>query len=129
MFRDHPILGVGTGNYPLHYLDYSQQIGLDQRVQQRQPHSLYLEALAETGIIGATALLVVLWLALRGAWRARQRLADRDGVLAEGVFVALLSFLVAALFLHSTYPRYLWIFAGLAFVAGQLAREPVRDRE
>jgi putative inorganic carbon (HCO3(-)) transporter len=129
MFRDHPILGVGAGNYPLHYLDYSQQIGLDQRDQQREAHSLYLEALAETGIVGALALLVVLWLALSGAWRARQRLGGPAGLVAEGVFVALLSFLVAALFLHSTYPRYLWILVGLGFVAGQLAREPVRDRE
>lgn len=128
MFRDYPILGVGPGNYPLHYLDYSEQIGLDPRLEQREAHSLYLQALAETGIVGALALLAILWLALSGAWRARQRLAGRDALLAEGIFVALVTFLIAALFLHLTYPRYLWIVIGLGLAAGRLAwgtsREP-----
>jgi putative inorganic carbon (hco3(-)) transporter len=127
MFRDNPLLGVGRGNYPLHYLDYSQEIGLDQRAEQREAHSLYLEAFAETGFFGASALLVVLWLALRGAWRARLSLVRRDALLAEGIFVALVSFLVAAMFLHSTYPRYLWILIGFGFVAGQLAQGARRE--
>jgi O-antigen ligase len=122
MLRDYPILGVGPGDYPLHYLEYSQEIGLDPRLAPRDAHSLYLEALAETGIIGASAFLVVLWLALRGAWRARLRLAGRDALLAEGIFVALVSYLVAGLFLHAAYPRYLWIVVGFGFVAGNLAR-------
>jgi putative inorganic carbon (hco3(-)) transporter len=122
MFRDYPVLGVGPGNYPLHYLDYSQQIGLDSRLAPREAHSLYLGTLAETGVVGGLALLTVLWLALRGAWRARRRLAGPDGLLAEGIFVALVSFLVAGLFLHAAYPRYLWIMVGLGLVAGNLAR-------
>lgn len=127
MFVDYPILGVGPGNYPLHYLEYSEEIGLDPRLVPRDAHSLYLEAVAETGIIGASAFLVVLWLALRGAWRARTRLARRDALLAEGIFVALVSFLVAGLFLHAAYPRYLWIVIGFGFVAGHLARGTARD--
>jgi O-antigen ligase len=128
MFRDNPLLGVGRGNYPLHYLDYSQEIGLDPRAEQREAHSLYLEAFAETGFLGALALLAVLWLALRGAWRASRGLVGRDALLAEGIFVALVSFLVAALFLHLTYPRYLWILIGFGFVGGQLAQGAARDR-
>ncbi len=127
MFRDYPIFGVGPGNYPLYYLDYSEQIGLDPRLEQRQPHSLYLGALAETGIVGAVALLAILWLALRGAWRARQRLAGRDALMAEGIFVALVTFLVAALFLHLSYPRYLWLLVGFGLVAGNLARAAARE--
>jgi putative inorganic carbon (HCO3(-)) transporter len=127
MFRDYPILGVGPGNYPLHYLDYSEQIGLDPRLEQREAHSLPLEALAETGIVGAVALGAILWVALRGAWRARQGLAGRDALLAEGIFVALVSFLVAALFLHLTYPRYLWLMIGFGLAAGNLARGTVRE--
>ena len=97
------------------------------RLEQREAHSLYLEAFAETGIVGASAFLAVLWLALRGAWRARQRLARRDALLAEGIFVALMSFLVAGLFLHASYLRYLWIVIGFGFVAGNLARGTARD--
>jgi O-antigen ligase len=122
MFRDYPILGVGPGHFQLKYLDYSEEIGLDPRLAPRDAHSLYLEALSETGIVGAGALLIVLWLALRGAWRARLRLAGGDALLAEGIFVALLSFLVAGLFLHVAYGRYLWIVIGFGLVAGNLAR-------
>ncbi|HEY7267383.1 MAG TPA: O-antigen ligase family protein [Solirubrobacterales bacterium] len=122
MFGDHPIFGVGPGNYSRHYLSYSEQIGLDPRLSPREAHSLYLGTLAETGIIGGCALAAVLWLALRGAWRGRRSLRGADSLLAEGIFVALLSFLVAGLFLHAAYPRYLWILVGFGFAAGQLAR-------
>jgi O-antigen ligase len=125
MFRDYPLVGVGPGNYPLHYLDYSEQIGLDPRLEQREAHSLYLQSLAETGIVGALALFAILWLALRGAWRARQTFGGRDALLGEGVFVALVSFLVAATFLHLTYPRYMWMMVGFALAAGNIARGTV----
>jgi putative inorganic carbon (hco3(-)) transporter len=123
MFRDHPLFGVGPGNYPQHYLSYSQRIGLDPRLAPREAHSLYLGALGETGIIGACALLAVLWLAVRGAWRGRRSLRGGDALLTEGIFVSLMSFLVAGLFLHAAYPRYLWILVGFGFAAGQLARK------
>lgn len=123
MFRDHPILGVGPGNYSRQYLAYSERIGLDPRLEAREAHSLYLGALAETGIIGGCALIAVLWLALRGAWRGRRSLRGGEALLAEGIFVSLMSFLVAGLFLHGAYPRYIWILVGFGFVAGQLARQ------
>lgn len=123
MFRDHPLFGVGPGNYSSHYLSYSQRIGLDHRLAPREAHSLYLGALGETGIVGACALLAVLWLAVRGAWRGRRSLRGGDALLAEGIFVSLMSFLVAGLFLHAAYPRYLWILIGFGFAAGQLARK------
>ena len=66
MFGDYPIFGVGPGNYPLHYLDYSQEIGLDPRLEQREAHSLYLEALPRPASWEHRRSWP-LWLALRGA--------------------------------------------------------------
>jgi putative inorganic carbon (hco3(-)) transporter len=129
MFADHPLLGVGVANYPLRYQEYSQEIGLDTRATERTPHSLYLEALAETGMIGATALFGVLWLALSGAWRARRALSGADRLMAEGAFLAICGYLAAGLFLHAAYPRYLWIVVGLGFAAGRLAAVPSRARQ
>ena len=128
MFEDHPLLGVGPGNYERNYLGYTQDVA-DADLTQRAAHSLYLGALAETGIVGTGALLGVLWLALRAAWRGRRWLRGGDALLAEGILVALASFLVASLFLHAAYPRYLWIMVGFGFVAGQLARNEVGERE
>jgi putative inorganic carbon (HCO3(-)) transporter len=123
MWHDHPLIGVGPDNFEVHYEQYAEVIGTDQRAQERGAHNLYLESLAETGVVGASAFFAVLWLALRGAWRARRSLAPRDALLAEGVFVALGTFLVCALTLHSAYARYEWIFIGLALAAGRLGRQ------
>ena len=122
MWTDHPLLGVGPDNFEVHYQTYSAAIGIDQRPEERGAHNLYLESLAETGVLGTVAFLGVLWLALGGAWRARSRLEGRDALLAEGIAVALVAFLVCAITLHSAYARYEWIFLGLGLAAGCLAR-------
>jgi putative inorganic carbon (HCO3(-)) transporter len=122
MWADHPLVGVGPDNFEVHYEQYSEAIGTDPRPEQRGAHNLYLESLAETGVFGATAFFALLWLALRGAWRARRRLQSDDALLAEGILVALSAFLICAVTLHSAYARYEWIFVGLGLAAGRLAR-------
>ncbi len=126
MWADHPLLGVGPDNFEGHYLKYSAKIGIDPRPERRGAHNLYLESLAETGLLGTIAFLGVLWLALSGAWRARSRLTGADALLGEGLFVALGAFLICAVTLHSAYARYEWIFVGLALAAGSLARKPAQ---
>jgi putative inorganic carbon (hco3(-)) transporter len=126
MWADHPLLGVGPDNFEVHYQAYSATIGIDQRAERRGAHNLYLESLAETGVIGTMAFFGVLWLALTGAWRARSRLPGRDALLGEGLAVALGAFLICAITLHSAYARYEWIFLGLGLAAGCLARRPAR---
>ena len=51
MFADHPLLGVGIKNYPINYQTYSSRLGLDSRTEERDAHSLYIEALAENGLV------------------------------------------------------------------------------
>ncbi len=126
MWADHPVAGVGPDNFEGRYQQYSAEIGLDPRSEDRSAHNLYLESLAETGLLGTTAFLGVLWLALSGAWRARSRLPGRDALLGEGLLVALGAFLVCAVTLHSQYARYQWIFLGLGLAAGALARRAAR---
>ncbi len=66
MWRDHPVLGVGLGNfetaYP-HYQSYPSDLWMD------YAHDDYVEAFAETGLIGgalmAVALALFLWLAFK----------------------------------------------------------------
>lgn len=126
MWADHPLVGVGPDNFELNYQVYSQAIGIDPRPQRRGAHNLYLEWLAETGLLGALAFLGVVALALTGAWRARRQLEGREALLGEGLLVALGAFLACALTLHTSYARYQWIFLGLGLAAGCLARRPAR---
>jgi O-antigen ligase len=120
MFRDHPLLGVGLDNFEIEYSSYAQRVAVDFRPEARAAHSLYLEALAETGVLGTFGLLALLLAALGAGWRARTRATGNDRLLGEGCFVALVAFLVCAATLHLTYPRYLWVFVALAFAAGRV---------
>ena len=124
MWGDHPLVGVGPDNFELNYLSYSAALGIDPRPEQRGAHNLYLESLAETGLLGALAFFAIIALALRGAWLARSRLQGRDALLGEALLAALGVYLLTALTLNSAYARYQWIFLGLGLVAGRLARRP-----
>jgi putative inorganic carbon (hco3(-)) transporter len=126
MWGDHPLLGVGPDNFEVHYLAYSEKIGIDQRAERRGAHNLYLESLAETGVLGTFAFLGVVWLGLSGAWRARARLTGADALLGEALLVALAAFFICALTLNSAYARYQWLFLGLGLAAGSLARRAAR---
>jgi len=116
MFGDHPVVGVGYGNFEIHYPRYAQQLGLDARREERAAHSLYLEVAAETGVVGLLAFAGLLVGSLVGAFRARRHLAEIGDVegeqLATGLAISLLGYLAGSVFLHLTYPRYFWLLLG-----------------
>jgi hypothetical protein len=74
MFEDHPLIGVGSGNYPVNYLRYSMRLGLDDRLQDRQAHSLILETAAELGAAGLFAFALLLTTLFVGLRRAKRQL-------------------------------------------------------
>jgi O-antigen ligase len=123
MWVDHPYLGVGPDNYDVLYRRYSQGIGLDPQPEDRQPHNLYLEALAETGLVGAAPFFSILWIAASRPWRKRRNFTGDTELLVEGAFVAMLAFLITALTLHLAYSRNLWLTVGLALAAGRLRQQ------
>jgi UDP-GlcNAc:undecaprenyl-phosphate/decaprenyl-phosphate GlcNAc-1-phosphate transferase len=51
VWREHPVLGVGAGNYPR---SYYQQRATTEDIE--QPHSIELQALSDLGIVGALLL-------------------------------------------------------------------------
>jgi UDP-GlcNAc:undecaprenyl-phosphate GlcNAc-1-phosphate transferase len=70
-FADHPLRGLGAGGYDRAWFS-------ERRVAEdvRQPHSLEMQALAETGLVGAALLLALVGGLALGAWRA-SRVAAR----------------------------------------------------
>ncbi len=125
MFQDHPIVGVGLGNYPFRYDSYSREVGLDPRIR-RKPHNLYLEILSETGLIGMAAFGLLIWSALGGALEARKALfaAGKNDIarITEAFTLSFIGFLIASVFLHASHPRYFWLLAGIALALGQVGR-------
>jgi hypothetical protein len=70
-FSDHPIDGVGAGNYDSTY--YRERRTAENI---HQAHSIELQTLGETGIVGGAALVLFIAGVLVGAWR-RSREADQ----------------------------------------------------
>ena len=125
MFRDHPIQGVGVGNYPVHYQDYSRTLGIDSSRWDQAPHNLYLEILTERGLIGLTVFLFLLWVMYRGMQRARRDFTaaemDDEAGLVHALQIGMLAYLLAAIFLQASYPRFFWLLVGIAFAAPNVA--------
>jgi O-antigen ligase len=63
--RDHPVLGVGAGEFGHAYRSYRDPAYLDNRFS--TSHNFYLNTLAETGIVGV-AVALALGAALLWAW-------------------------------------------------------------
>src|SRR3984893_6212844 len=76
MWEKNPILGVGLNNFGVNYwADYSGR-GLTTAVT--APHSIYMEALSETGVAGSVPLPVRWVLSWRENARARSHLKAID---------------------------------------------------
>lgn len=123
MFADHPIAGVGPGQYPTFYRDYARRIGNDPR-SNREPHSLPLQIAAEQGLIG-----IIGWIAagiyLFGYLRSRRVWHDRVGSV---VIVSIITYLVGSIFLHGSQLRLLFVLVGLAVAVGERYRLPPQAR-
>ncbi len=135
MWRDHPVLGIGAGEFPANYRTYAAKIGLDARAE-RNAHNSYLQAAAETGTLG---LLAFVGMIVTGLWcglRARSRLLAM-GLCArwtctEALIAGLVGYLCAAVLLHQAFPEYLWarlgLLAGTLLLSGILVTPPRRPR-
>lgn len=126
MFADHPIIGVGWGNYPAHYQTYSRLLGLDPRRGTRSPHSLYLQVAAETGLLGLAVFGLLLWQMYSGLLKAQRALRAADRTELADIVVAftigITGYLTHAVFIHGAYPRFFWLLVGIAFAAPLVAR-------
>jgi hypothetical protein len=85
MSREAPLLGSGAGSFEAHWLrDRPPSFPFDVR----DAHNLYLETLAEVGLVGLAVLVLTLSLPLVGLARARQRALVPA---AGGAYVAFLA--------------------------------------
>jgi putative inorganic carbon (HCO3(-)) transporter len=130
MFRDHPLLGVGPDNFPDSYLKYSALVGLASDPTLRDPHDLYIQIAAETGLVGLAAFAWLLWASFALMERGRRRLrgleAHTFADLIWALELALASYLVLSLFLHAAYFRHFLLLLALGTSAGMVALQAPR---
>lgn len=122
MAGDHMVIGVGLNNFEHEAPSYSRKAGSLRFVElvAEQPHvahNMYLQFLAETGIVGLGLFLGVLLGCLRATLEAARRFA-RSGrrameTQARLLLVAQIGFLVASFFLSNASDVRLWILLGM----------------
>ena len=131
VFADHPIVGVGPGQFSEYYRQYSDEIGISVRAQDREAHNLYLGLAAEAGSLGLAAFLCAVIVTLVSLARARRAaLATRPDLaaLATGFLLAIIAYLASGVFLHLSYARYYWLMLALAGAAAIVVRAAVEVR-
>jgi hypothetical protein len=120
VFRDHPLIGVGPGQFaPFYVQDYSRNPDIEFRNIQgpRRAHTLYLELAAENGALGLGVFMAIVLVLLYRLWRARRELlllAPDLSDLATACALSLLAYLGTGIFLHLSYQRYYWLLLAIA---------------
>jgi len=142
MFVEHPVLGVGAGNYMNHYQRYASRIGLEDRITERKAHSIYVEILAESGLAGIISFGAMFFSLFAGLSAARRKLRRIDGNTYNSNWLmslqmSLTSYLLTSLFLHGDFIRYLWMLVALGVAilritdkmpdAGAAATTPLKE--
>jgi O-antigen ligase len=124
----HPILGVGVGGFPQAYatVPIPDKLYLPATVFVPPPHAhnLFLNVLAEQGVIGLLALLALVVVAGRTALRMRAGPDRETRWLGTALVAALLAFLVHNLFdvtmFDSVTGPYVLVLFGVIAAAGAM---------
>lgn len=102
IWERHPILGVGLGNFPDAYSDapVAGKQFLPSTIYEPPPHAhdIFLQLLAEQGILGFLAFLAILVVAVRTVLRLRAGPERWIRVLGCGLLAALIALLAQDLF-------------------------------
>ena len=114
MVESAPIQGVGAGNFTVSSIHYLLEPGALLRDDfivdtPKVAHNIYLQVLAELGVVGLVLFGSVLLFSLVCAWRAANSAGlggDRQlEILSRGLAVALVGLLAAYFFVSSEYSK------------------------
>jgi O-antigen ligase len=124
VFLDHPVFGVGPGHFAEYYSTaYANRVGLIETTKKYKGHNLYLETLAETGIIGLACLLAIFFVIMHGLWRERRHRLQNHPELANAAtafFLCLCAYAISAVFAHLSYQRYFWLLVALSSATARI---------
>lgn len=129
MFRDHPLTGVGPGNFERNVRFYADRVSDTLRIEEIAAHNMYIQVLAELGLQGVLLILALLWVAWRAAERGRRRTRDPSLALAyESMSVSIVVLVFSAVLIHATYQKEWWFLLALVaagdWIAGRRSGAP-----
>jgi O-antigen ligase len=135
MVEAEPVRGIGAGNFPNTSVHYLLEPGVIARSDfivdtPKVAHNMYLEVLAENGVIGLALFLTILGFSLTCCLRAVREFRDAGDreleIVARALFVALVGLLAANFFGSHMFSKQLWLLLSLAPALLAIGR---RERE
>lgn len=120
----HPVVGVGIGNFGYYYSRPAFAGGM-RAEQSIVAHNIYIQAMAEMGTVGIAVLAWLLLNAGRSLFRARRlsRWSQERWLYFGAVEMMTLAIVVSTATYGSLMGNDLWMFLGLAAIAGRVACE------
>lgn len=136
VWQDAPLLGVGSGNFPIAKTAYADQIGFVERPallldMPMVAHNVWLQAMAETGLVGLLLLICAFGACIGSSFLAARRFERARNVelafFARALGVGQLASLAASTFISNASDRIFWVL--LALGPALLAVAAVRPHE
>jgi O-antigen ligase len=131
MFEDEPVRGVGLGSFRASSVHYILEPGAltrtDTVIDIHEPaHNVYLQVLAEEGLIGEILFLAVLVFPIACALRAAGRFASSGDqemeIYSRALAVAIVAFCVSNFFVPFAFNKVFWILLGAGPVLLAISR-------
>lgn len=141
IFLDHPIIGVGPGNYPWRSGEYQPEEDLNFRpsIAGKAAHSIYFTLIPEFGLAGIllfSAMLYHSYKNSRAIIKKKNLLSDelkKSRFILLGTIGALLGYLGSGIFLSVFYYAHFWLLLAIAsavkniFALRDSTRYSIRD--
>jgi len=108
--QEHPVLGVGLGDFKTHYIDFMEQQNII-FVPSANPHNQYLFSATTSGALGLISLLTIFFLWLKMTYQNREHLTIKLGLIT---LMAVIS-LGESYFWRSNTALLLILFSALLF--------------
>ena len=133
MIKDHPIQGVGIGqwpeSYPKYYDSAERDVIFNEKLRLGRLHNDYLEMFANVGLIGYLFLLWIGYLTIQKIIFVLSDVSNNNRGLVLGVSLGLLGFSVAAMFsfpIRVYLPAFL-VFAYLSLISIVSSKQKVKE--
>lgn len=128
MLKQHPVFGIGAGNFPLVFLEYTPPEMMQWVEPEKNIHNIVLQVLSETGLFGGFLFLLLIFTTLISLYKSQTNFfktqeAFSQGYVHYGIAFSALAYFTAMQFGQGGYYGYLYIFIPLSVAAIQISAQ------
>lgn len=115
MWLDYPLYGIGIGQFRYNVRHYQLFDRQGHPMPNVGAHNMYLQVLAENGIVGFMLFMIPIGMALFRFWRHENY---SDLPLARVWLIVLCILLLGGITKHDSYEKFLWFILGMSLSFG-----------